>query len=330
MERQYNHDSPIVTSLTKEQRISSLPVLEPCKKYQPNEKPQKQKLSFMQPKKKKTKLEHTSFEARAESSQNLSSFASPQHPVLHPFTPIITEETDLRIVIAASADRHYELTLVDLKTLDVAITNEEVALINSKLKIGFHRGWLCDNIIDTYLDTLCRKNPSYYHYDCCQVISFVYRFHTYTGRRPLQNQLGMYNSIFFPLNLSANGMGGNHWTLLVCNPAEHGFQYLNPLKNVADPIPEYVIDALLTVLAPYLGCSTDQHVELDSASSYTCRKCFKPWKVTYPIEYKQPDLMSCGVFICHYVQMMITKQALTTLFDVNEYRQVMFKTILGL
>lgn len=241
------------------------------------------------------------------------------------FIPTITEPF-LKTVVARTECGNFQITLSDLATLDTGISSEEIQLIKTKCRRTFSRGWLNDSIIDCFVYRIIHKT-NYDYFNCTQVESILYpvnKERRVTARpRPKKS-----DAIFFPVNLKDASGVGHHWTLLVCYPNQHRFEYLDPLFNNAPDLPYFVINNLIQYLAPILQCPKLRSAAgAQPSPTHTCQ-CGTPWKIDSPTVFKQQDSMSCGVFICHYIQAKISGNSFEKEFEASEFRTVIYDTLL--
>lgn len=223
------------------------------------------------------------------------------------FTPPITKSTNLKQLFRTQDNVSFEL--YELKSLDTSISNEEVEIIRTQVP-NFNRGWLYDNIIDIYLKYLISDLvPRYQHVQAleCYKVELIYRNQDEKDLQKIVGRLSQNNPdtriLFLPFNPTRQ-----HWILVV----------LNLLNNTA------------MVLDPLVKARPSNAQDIERFIN-TCAKLWSPripFKVEYPDHILQTDMYNCGVYICYYVERIVTNQSLDELIDTIEYRKIMYRTII--
>ena len=196
------------------------------------------------------------------------------------------------------------LTLLQLKSLEPYLSEEDVAILQSK-DCQFQSGWLYDKIINGYLWQLCKNNSK-----CLYVASATTKvLLTIKSINNLwKNQkLNSIRYIFIPYNIN------NHWVLLALDVLNQMLLSLDPSSTIFDES-AYVVQTAKEIV---------KRIAIEKFH-------FSLEKIESPKRLFQVDSMSCGVFVCLYAHLLANGNDLTAPQQrLKHFRLHIYKTISG-
>ncbi|XP_052126912.1 uncharacterized protein LOC113202560 [Frankliniella occidentalis] len=184
----------------------------------------------------------------------------------------------------------YALSVGDLKTLDVEVTEDEASALRSYSR-SFVSGWLSDTIVSAYLHSL--ENSVLYACDTTVAVGLL------QGRPfpSLCTKLNSRNVILFPGNPT-----DSHWVIIAIVVSEQELWYYNPSSKAGDTLVNWEI----------------KFIECICKFIRTVFPVVKSWTVKRHFD-TQYDSISCGVRVCWFGS-QVSNGLLTPLPDPIAFR----------
>lgn len=219
--------------------------------------------------------------------------------------------------------RRYDISHLYLKSIesnpspvDIKIINdtfEKDAIVqNSRLKPGekpkqpkkFMPGWLYDQIIDAYIFIITLRYNVLFAIDCVAIVSLI------NPQMPIQLRQNRLNRVpktakyvVMPCNVR-----GSHWSLLVVDIEQKLLMHVDSLKNGSSLTKQEVANIQKTLMAYYAVECTGNLINVQCA--------------------KQKDSDSCGVFVIHFIELLVQGKSFLTQCDTGRLRATVFKTLI--
>lgn len=219
------------------------------------------------------------------------------------FTPAIYDNTDLLKPIC----QPFNVNMLCLKSIDAYIPEREQALL-SRVDENFTVGWLCDAVVNSFLNLVCQPVNSVITADT-GVTEFVQMNQKVPDVWHCYNWVDI-DTIFIPCNPSKK-----HWFLLV-------FLVKNPQLQVLDPATSY--ETMPTI--------NFKNYESSIQCWYNVLQSFMgigQCNVTFPTHTQQTVPSDSGVLICWYAFQYINKRSLVDNIDTDIFRKYMYNTIVS-
>ena len=198
----------------------------------------------------------------------------------------------------------HSLSMIQLKSIEPVLTAGELNVLKSH-DAQFTRGWLYDEIINSFLRQLCKQN-----HHCIYASSTITQIiengksikNLWKGEFVKKKKL-----VFLPWNPF-----GTHWILLVVDITNRKLLYLDPLQLCTAP-------NMMMVRAQKLV--NKMMVEKFSF-------CVK--SIEAPTRFLQPDQDSCGVIVCMYAKLLATGKPLDLIpLSVTSFRKQIYEIVAG-
>ncbi|XKL62382.1 hypothetical protein PGB90_002215 [Kerria lacca] len=218
------------------------------------------------------------------------------------FTPVINETTDL----LKAHFQPFNVNLLCLKSIDRFISERE-QLILKRVDERFTVGWLCDSIVNSFLNLICQPFGNVIAADT-SITEFVQMNQKVPDVWHCFNWNDI-DTIFIPCNPSKK-----HWFLLVLLVKQAELQILdtaNSYDSISNIYKKYAnsINCWYNVLRNFLGVV----------------QC----NVTSPVHATHTDPSNSGVLVCWYVFQYINRRNLSDGIDPDVFRQYMYNTIIN-
>jgi len=235
------------------------------------------------------------------------------------FTPPITPDMMLDLPLFRDETSDFSLTMVELKSLDPYISENEVKLLR-EIQPDFYPGWLVDLVIENYIHNLVTQYSPGIN-SClipCRIIQAMRRTtYPYNNAEYIVNVLkseknvnNIFNSdlLIFPYQTDAK----NHWVLIVLCKSKSTIWLLDPMYTTK---PRNV--------SGYMAFIRKLTVVFDCESA----------KVECPPHVTQKDVISCGVLICYYAEQFFRNYRsssinLTVPLEPDIYRRTIYNNII--
>ena len=199
----------------------------------------------------------------------------------------------------------HRVSMVHIKSLEPNLSRIELVLLKAQDK-HFCKGWLYDEIINSYLWQICRQYNNCLY--VCSSTALLLQKHSCIKRLRNGIDLGSKKLMFIPWN--PNNM---HWILLAVDIDQKKLLYLDPMERPCLTTSESVADA--KDLVNYL-LSQKFHCNIKSVEATT--------------RSMQKGTESCGVYICMYAKCLAKEEDLCNLRSYSTpYRKEIFEKIAG-
>ena len=198
------------------------------------------------------------------------------------------------------------MTYASLKSLQVDISQQEVDFTKS-FRRDFCKGWLFEDVIDSYFEWLSLRNPSIL---ICKSTIFLSILPSPTLELLWQNEyVRQKDLILAPYNIDSN-----HWALVSVNLNNREILYIDPGQTSTE-IKDFNFKEAKGIMSKILR----QKFDLD----------INDFKTYSPPHITQKDTYNCGVYICFYAQNITEVSSIESDFDIKKFRRHIFEAITG-